>query len=211
MELRPVTRHVLPIFLDLAALANFTLADLSKWLLRSLRVVVQQKKYGAGPTPKTHVRCWASDDEVREINIQRLMKQPISTSNTEPTVLAIIASGTPEFMRYALADHWLRYWTGTHRTERGEHARAALHATAADAVEAAHKLLMVDYTDLVMRHFEVPLNITVYGEPVPDRDLQQYLIHACKVLVKWRKRHNGALGGAIGMVRSDVSQMKSVD
>jgi hypothetical protein len=211
METRPATRHVIPIRLDLAAPANFKLADLSTWLRRNLRVVIQQKKYGVGPTPNTHVRCCVSNEEVREINIQRTMTQPSATSNTEPTVIAIIASGTPEFMRYALADHWLRYWTGTHRTERGEHARAMLYATASDAVEAAHKLLMVDYTDLVMRHFEVPLNITVYGEPVPDRDLQQYLIHACKVLVKWRKRHNGALGGAIGMVRSDVSQMKSVD
>ncbi len=211
-EAGQVTKFVAPIYLDLAAPADFTLTDLTRWLTRTMKVVVQRKKHGCGPLPKSYVQCSSRPNEAREFNIQRsTISQSRKASSSEPTILSLIASGTPEFTRYALADHWLRYWTGSHRTEPGEHGRAALYATAADAVEAAHKLLMVDYTDLVMRHFEVPLNITVYGEPVPDREIQQYLIRACKVLVKWRKRHNGALGGAIGMVRSDISEMKSVD
>ena len=205
------TKFVVPICLDLAGPVGFPVEALANWLRKTAKLIARRKKFGCGPVPGSYVECRIGHDEVTETTTDPSSPPlPDKMSDSQPYVMSLVTFGPPEFPRYALADQWNNYWDGKHRGKRGDHRAALLFADAKQAVEYAHKLLMVDYTNMTMRQFVMPLHITVQGEGVSARDLQHWLMRATKLFIHSPKRGNGLLGGAFGICRIDYSDIKTV-
>jgi hypothetical protein len=205
------TKFVVPICLDLAGPVGFPVEALSHWLRKTAKLIARRKKFGCGPVPGSYVECRIGHDELTETTAELSSPPPPDKmSDSKPYVMSLITFGPPEFPRYALADQWNHFWDGKHRGKRGDHRAALLFADAKQAVEYAQKLLMVDYTNMTMRQFVMPLHISVQGESVSARDLQHWLIRATKLFIHSPKRGNGLLGGAFGICRIDYTDIKTV-
>ena len=204
------TKFVVPIRLDLAGPVGFPVEALSHWLRKTAKLIARRKKNGCGPVPGSYVECRIGHDEVTETTADLSSPPPPDKmSDSQPYVMSLITFSPPEFPRFALADQWNHFWDGKHRTKRGDHRAALLFADAKQAVEYAHKLLMVDYTNMTMRQFVMPLHISVQGEGVSASDLQHWL-RATKLFIHSPKRGNGLIGGAFGICRIDYTDIKTV-
>lgn len=128
----------------------------------------------------------------------------------KPLVLSLVNAGTPEHMRFAISDPYLRYWTGENGwSEQHDLGAARLFATSQEALKMMHTLMVIRHCDLPKRVFTAPITIELYSpEPVTLRDLQQWLVRVTKVLIDSPRFGNGPISGSYGGVRVDWGDLK---
>lgn len=126
-----------------------------------------------------------------------------------PIVLSLVSRGSPEFPRYAIADQFLRYWTGETWSDDEDH--GLLFADPNTACDEMQKLLMVDYMDKPVRRFRAPIYVDLYtANDVTLRDLKDWLFKVSRLLIDSPKHGNGPVEGSLGLCQIDWSELEEV-
>jgi len=209
-----VTQFVCPVYIDMTGPVAFEQLPLRHWLFNATKLIIDYPQVGCGPVARSYVECCLEYKESVEIHdaYTQATSDPVSAgnSNTQPCILSLVNSGTPEFRRWSVADQYLRYWTGSTFTEPKDHAAALKFADWPTAQAAAHKLLMSDFVPFPMRHFVAPLYIAIHADTaISTRDLEMWLIRATKLLIDSPPEGNGTIGGAFGTCRIGFDEIKT--
>jgi hypothetical protein len=124
-----------------------------------------------------------------------------------PVVLSLIPAGTHHFLRYRIADQYLRYWNGEDWTE--DEKKGIVFENSNLACQEMQKLLMIDYTGRPQRTFVAPVIIDLYSDkPVTQAQLQDWLVKVSKLLIDSPKNGNGPIEGSLGLCRIDWTKLE---
>jgi hypothetical protein len=134
-----------------------------------------------------------------------------SPKESRPTILTVVAAGTPEHQRWLICDQFLRYYTGSGWTEQGVVSGAVLYPSSKDAIDQLQTILIAQHHTLPHRRFVAPVYLDLYSpQHVSLRDLQQWLVRVTKLLVDSPKHGNGPVAGSVGLTRIEYGELKEI-
>jgi len=132
----------------------------------------------------------------------------MSKQERQPFFMSVINLGTPEFPRYGIADHQLRYWNGDGWTKPEADSGARVYATENAATEVMYGIMTQDHQHLPKKTYVVPVYIEVFSDTdIPLRDPKWLLFRTTKVIVDSPRHGNGPVEGSLGTVRIEYSEM----
>ena len=137
---------------------------------------------------------------------------PKKREEKPPIILSLHQAGTPDHPRFYISDQYLRYWAGEKGwTEQKDESKAMLFASAQEALQMMHTLMVIRHCDLPRRVFTTPVTVELFAPAeVKVRDLQQWLLRATRLLIDSPRFGNGPIDGSYGAVRVDWGQLKEV-
>jgi hypothetical protein len=137
---------------------------------------------------------------------------PKKREEKQPVILSLHQVGTPEHPRFCISDQYLRYWAGEKGwTDQKDESKAMLFASAQEALQMMHTLMVIRHCDLPRRVFSATVAVELFAPAeVCVRDLQQWLLRATKLLIDSPRHGNGPIEGSYGAVRIDWGQLKEV-
>lgn len=125
----------------------------------------------------------------------------MSSKDRVPVVLSLIPSfGHPDFLRYRIADQFLRYWTGEGWTEPQDPTLARVYDDVNDAANEVHRILRLDYSDTILRRFVAPIYLELHSDSKVSReDVIVWLSKVSKLIMNTSKHGNGPMTGTLGL------------
>lgn len=128
-------------------------------------------------------------------------------SERGPIILSVVAAGSEKFVRYRIADSYLRFWSGKDWVADEE--KGLMYASSNEACVEVQRLLLLDYVDRPVRHYRAPVYLDLFSDQkIPLSDLRRWAVKVSKLLMD--NNHGNGPGKALGLCRIEWSELEEL-
>jgi len=125
-------------------------------------------------------------------------------SERGPIILSVVAAGSEKFMRFRIADCYLRFWSGEDWVADEE--KGLMYASSNEACIEVQRLLLLDYVDRPMKRYRAAVYVDLYSnEQITLSELKRWAAKSSKLLME----SNGPRK-ALGLCRIEWSELEEI-
>lgn len=126
-------------------------------------------------------------------------------------ILSLIPRGSPDHLRYLIANQYLQYWTGETWSDQSDDKKALVYHSANEALHEMRKMLMTEHQHLPMKRYRAPIYIDLFSDaPISEHDLKQWLVKVSKLILDSPKHGNGPVAGTLGTCRIEYGELEEL-